>query len=263
MPRFGTFGHAYLTLLSELYRWPQYTCKPRGLEIRENLSETFTIDRPSSEPLRTGLEKRDKELASYLAKESKLFASKTNLASDFAEASKFWLKIANPDGTVNSNYGRLIWHDKSCKNEKFSRYEMTPWDWAKTKLMEDPDTRQAVLSFLRPDHLWSGNKDVTCTVFGHFFIRPVVLYDRTAPGLHFHVHMRSQDIWLGMPYDLPWFMGLMEQMVDELKSFVPGLVIGHYTHTADSLHLYSRDYDKAAEVLEANGYKCHKFEHCY
>ena len=52
--------------------------------------------------------------------------------------------------------------------------------------------------------------------------------------------MRSNDLWLGFPYDVFQFTCLQVRMAMEL-----GLDIGTYTHIAGSLHLYARDFEKA------------------
>ena len=237
------FIEAYSLLLKELIYFPDFKPSPRGMVIHEIVPCHIAIGNPSSSCLVTGDVERDKVLSDYLAKESELFASGSDSAVKFSEASKFWLKIANPDGTVNSNYGKLLYNDKSCRNSLYTDSELTPFEWAYNALVEDKDTRQAIMPFMRPDHLWKGNKDVVCTAYGHFFIR-----DDT---LSLQIRMRSQDVWLGMPYDLPWFMGLMEDMVDKLSS-VYRLKLGTFHHTVDSLHLYGKDFAKATDL-----YNCH------
>jgi len=177
------------------------------------------------------------------------------------------LKLANPDGTVNSAYGYLIKHKKSHGNpmyELHSKLEQqvtnfgvaeylmdhsheamrTPWEWCVLKLRQDKDTRQAVLRFSLPEHFYEGNKDMVCTLSGTFHIREDKLY--------FSVHMRSNDLMLGLVFDLPWFIGLMDDMISELKDIYPHLEKGTYTHTVDSMHLYNRDEDKILKMLGRN-----------
>jgi thymidylate synthase len=48
--------------------------------------------------------------------------------------------------------------------------------------------------------------------------------------------MRSNDIWMGFPYDVFSFTAMQCLMAMEL-----GLGIGTYTHIAGSLHLYERN----------------------
>lgn len=254
---------AYWTALDAVWFHPQFTCAPRGQRVREILNYQFTILNPVPEPIKTHDEERNKVIESYTAKEVELYDSGTNKVEDFAKASKFWNKIANPDGTVNSAYGHLIWHKKSLGNE-FEQEHLpcpihtkygtgkgsvlrtvtklrTPWEWAKDSLIADKDTRQALLKFSLAEHLWMGNKDQVCTLEGIFMIRE--------DKLHFSVNMRSNDLTLGLVYDLPWFISLMYKMRDELKETYPNLEIGSYTHLAHSMHIYERDEEKVLKML--------------
>jgi thymidylate synthase len=61
--------------------------------------------------------------------------------------------------------------------------------------------------------------------------------------------MRSNDLMLGLVYDLGWFISLMDDMVNDLKETYPDLQKGSYTHTVDSMHMYDRDKDKILKML--------------
>ena len=117
----------------------------------------------------------------------------------------------------------------------------TPWQWAKDSLIKDKDTRQAILRFSLPSHQWMGNKDQVCTMHGNFLIRD--------DKLNFSIVMRSNDLMLGLVFDLPWFCSLMDKMIEELKPHYPNLTKGYYTHTVHSLHIYERDELKVKKML--------------
>ena len=263
MKKYENIHEAYLGVLADVYDNPDHICSPRGQRIREKLYYGFQIANPINEPIKTHDEGRNETIKSYTAKECELYDSGTNAAEDFGKASKFWLKLANPDGTVNSAYGHLIKFKKSHGNpiyelaeqmngldsEAVSEFLMqkskdamrTPWEWCVDSLKSDKDTRQAVLRFSLPEHFYKGNKDMTCTLNGNFHIRDNKLL--------FRVHMRSNDLTLGLVYDLPWFVGLMHEMVGELKDVYPDLEVGTYTHIVDSLHIYDRDEEKILGML--------------
>jgi len=230
---YQTANEAYMDALHQVWDHPDFKCSPRGLMIREILDYSFTITNPVSEPIITNDLERNKVIADYTAKETELYDSGSNRVEDFAKASKFWNHLANPDGTINSAYGYLIWHNKSHGNPEFGGEMKTPWMWAKESLIDDKDTRQAILRFSLPEHQWHGNKDQTCTMYGNFLIREDKLY--------FSVFMRSGDIVKGLVYDLSWFISLMDKMIEELKPTYPNLTKGHYTHTANSMHIYEKD----------------------
>jgi len=247
MKTYNNIHEAYLETLKDIYYNYDYRSAPRGLPIREKTDYSFRVLNPTDEPIVTKDLERNKVIASYTAKETELYDSCANTAEEFGKASKFWLSLANPDGTVNSAYGYLIWKNKSHGNLEFETskgqpVEMrTPWEWAKQSLIQDKDTRQALLRFSLPSHQWVGNKDQTCTLSGNFLIRN--------DQLHLSIVMRSNDMWLGLTYDLPWFMSLLDKMVEELKPTYPNLVKGTYTHIVHSLHIYERDEEKIKKAL--------------
>lgn len=264
MKSYENLHDAYLGTLADVYDNPDYVCAPREQKIREKLYYGFQITNPRNEAIRTRDAERNATIKSYTANECELYDSGTNSAEDFGKASKFWLKLANPDGTVNSAYGHLIKYKKSHGHpiyelneelkgvsdaaavsqilaEKSVNVMRTPWQWCVDSLRSDKDTRQAILRFSLPEHFYKGNKDMTCTLDGNFHIRDNKLL--------FRVHMRSNDLTLGLVYDLPWFISLMDEMVDELKDVYPDLEVGTYTHIVDSLHIYDRDEEKILKML--------------
>jgi thymidylate synthase len=263
MKTYNNIHEAYLGTLHDVYFNYEYRSAPRGLPVREKTDYTFRVENPTNESILTKDEERNKVIADYTDKEVELYNSCTNKAADFAKASKFWEKLANPDGTVNSAYGYLIWENRSHGNPNFevgSAFDIaaddvtywnnvkrrgaadrTPWEWAKQSLIADKDTRQALMRFSLPEHFWVGNKDFTCTTHGNFLIRD--------DKLNLSVVMRSNDLWLGLTYDLPWFMSLIDRMVEELKPHYPNLTKGTYTHTVHSLHCYERDEEKIKKAL--------------
>lgn len=240
---YQTTNEAYLGVLQDVYNNPDYKSSPRGLPVREKVDYSFSVLNPTSEPIRTADEERNQVIKDYTQKEFDLYNSGTNKVSEFARASKFWERLANPDGTINSAYGFLIWKNYCCTSN-FSDLAMTPWEWARESLLIDKDSRQAILRFSLPEHSWLGNKDFTCTLTGNFLIRE--------DKLHLTMVMRSNDVVKGLVYDLPWFCSLMDKMLEELKPKYPNLQKGKYTHFAHSLHAYEKDVAVIQKMLGSN-----------
>lgn len=254
MKKYRNIHEAYQGILTEVKDNFEYECAPRDQKIREILDFKFKILNPRCESIITKDEKRNEVIKKYTEKECELYDSCSNKVEDFAKASKFWNKIANADGTVNSAYGYLIWSKKSCGNTGYEHHgkdeiseaeliesQRTPWEWAKQCLLKDKDSRQAILRFSLPEHQWLGNKDFTCTMHGIFQIRQ--------DKLHLSVVMRSNDVVKGLAYDLPWFISLLDKMVGELKDTYPELTVGTYTHEAHSMHMYMRDLETINKML--------------
>lgn len=106
-------------------------------------------------------------------------------------------------------------------------------------LKSDPTTRQAVIAIWNERDL-THRGDKPCTVFLQFLVRSQ-LYGYAA--LELHVHMRSQDVWLGVPYDVFMFTQLQHTMAKLL-----GLPVGRYVHHTTSLHIYERDLEAASKL---------------
>jgi thymidylate synthase len=158
----------------------------------------------------------------YAVGELLWYNSRNNRAAAIKPFSKFWENIADDGVHVNSNYGWCI-HDK---------YGIDQWEICKRQLIIDDNTRQAVIHIKEPrDLINNPSKDVNCTLTLQFLLRN--------NKLDLIVNMRSNDIWLGLPYDVFNFTCMQIQMAMEL-----GVEIGTYYHNVGSLHIYKRDIDK-------------------
>lgn len=104
------------------------------------------------------------------------------------------------------------------------------WSYAKSRLQDDRDTRQAVISIWRPRPRMS--RDIPCTVAFQFLIRD--------NQLHMITTMRSNDAWLGLPYDVFTFTQLQAFMAFELD-----MEPGWYQHQVGSMHLYDVHFRQA------------------
>jgi len=187
----------------------------RGLLTRE-IPATVFITLTNPEEAICTLKSRDINYK-YLIAEIAWYLSGSLKVEDIARHSKFWLKLADQNGTINSNYGFLALTEKH--NGK-SQYE-----WCIDRLRNDPDSRQAVINYNQPKHKYSFVKDFVCTVSQQFIIRD--------GKLDCIVYMRSNDLIFGLSYDMPWFCYLHRMIADELE-----LPVGKYEHIAASLHVY-------------------------
>ena len=138
---------------------------------------------------------------------------------DLKEIQKYtknWDRMSDDGITVNSNYGHCIQY----------KFGFNQWEYVKNMLLENPNTRQAVIHIKTADN--TPSKDVNCTICLQFFIRDNKLY--------LTVYMRSNDLWTGFPYDVFQFTAMQI-----LMSMALGIELGSYTHMAGSLHLYERN----------------------
>jgi thymidylate synthase len=103
-------------------------------------------------------------------------------------------------------------------------------------LRADRDTRQAVANIWHwQSDLGINEADLPCTLTLHFLIRKNKLI--------LHTHMRSNDVWWGLAYDVFQFTQLQLTVAHML-----GIETGCYYHHTTSLHIYERDWDKVDEL---------------
>lgn len=232
------FADVYEEALYDLIKHPEYTTQPRDMKIKENCDVALVIENPLSclyaNPERSSQFK-------YIAAELLWYFMGRNDVEYISKFAKFWESIQNSDGTVNSSYGNLLFTNRN-------EHGLTQYQWALESLIKDKDSRQAILHFNLPVHQRHGNKDFVCTVYGIFQIRN----DR----LNFTVHMRSNDVILGLPTDVAFFATLQSQMLKHLKQHggYSDLELGTYTHMANSFHVYERHFDLVERMIK------HKFE---
>jgi thymidylate synthase len=113
------------------------------------------------------------------------------------------------------------------------------YDMIIDRLMQDPDTRQAVVTIWNPQlDLQERKRDYPCTILHQFRIRD--------NKLNMSVYMRSNDVWLGAAYDFFQFTRVQIAMASVL-----GIEPGTYNHHVGSLHIYEQHYASADKLTHA------------
>lgn len=212
-----TLNEGWLDFLRVLY-YDGHKSRPRGMETREILGAQLVITDPAC---------------------SILTVPERGLNYSFMAAEALWM-------TLGLNRVDLI----EPYNRQLGLYAADPYthhfqgaygpriteeiDYVVNTLRLDVGSRQALISIWRPRPRASA--DIPCTVSMQFLVRDGVL--------HMHTYMRSQDIWLGTPYDVFNFT-----LIQALIAHRLGVGIGTYMHTMGSLHLYERNMAAAAVVL--------------
>lgn len=164
---------------------------------------------------------------SYLAGELLWYFNGDNSLEFISNFSKFWSHISDNGKTCNSAYGYLM-----QAKHGFDQVEKV------IEILEaDPLSRRAKINLNVPNPNVKETLDEPCTMSLHFMIRKNKL-DCT-------VVMRSNDIWFGLPYDVAFFTTLQKYIARRLE-----VGYGWYTHFAVSLHMYDRDAEKIAAIVE-------------
>lgn len=174
---------------------------------------------------------------SYLAGELLWYFNGDNSLEFISNFSKFWTHISDDGKTSNSAYGYLM-----QRKHGFNQIEKV------IEILEaDPLSRRAKININVPNPRVKETLDEPCTMSLHFMIRKNKL-DCT-------VLMRSNDVWFGFPYDVAFFTTLQKYIAKRLN-----VGYGWYTHFAVSFHMYDRDAEKIAAIVENPVSKPIKFD---
>lgn len=155
----------------------------------------------------------------YMLGEISWYMSGSNKVKDIAKYSKTWNNLTDDGETVNSAYGYRI----------FKKFGFDQLMYCINKLKSNKHDRQAVIHIKEADNRQT--KDTPCTCLIQF----IVYQNR----LNAHVYMRSNDIWLGLPYDVAFFTCLQQIVAKAI-----GLPCGEYHHTVGDLHLYEKHWNR-------------------
>lgn len=215
-----TFAEVYDKLLISLLEEGKEV-SPRGMLTKELMQETFCIEDPNSSLIY--IPGRNFSLV-HAIHESFLIFCDDNHVKVAGYFNKNIAQFSDDGKTLHGSYGHRI---------------ATKMQGVLDKLKEDHDTRQALLTIHRVDDSIVETKDPPCTITLQFTIRD--------EKLNMHVYMRSNDIVWGTPYDVFVFTTIQKVFANTL-----GVPVGKYYHTATSLHMYERDFER-----------CHKYVgHC-
>lgn len=138
-----------------------------------------------------------------------------------------YAKFADEHGFANGAYGARMadFHDgySAGRTQLLTMIQL---------LKRRSPTRQAILQLWSPDDLnlavEGGCPDLPCTIALQFFNR--------GEWLHAAAFMRSNDVWLGMPYDVYCFAA-----IQRIVAAMVGLRAGSYVHMVGSMHRYDRN----------------------
>lgn len=227
---YGNFTDAYLAHLKGAFCGGN-DVMVRGQRIRELVFQNWTLVDAHSCHIdwsRTSFPERQATYDGYAQKELAWYLTGDRRAN--RAPSEFWLKLADKDGLINSNYGHIV-----LKERKYPG-SLCAYDHVINLLKLDRQSRQAVMHYNRPSHYLNQSKDIPCTLTAQVWIRQ--------NQLHMMVTQRSCDLWFGMPYDVPWHCYLIRSLARDL-----GVEPGFFHHTIGSLHIYERDFDRVRRTL--------------
>jgi thymidylate synthase len=198
----------------------------RNGDSRELVGWSATLENPSLNFLQNP---RRAISPAYACAELIWYLSRSNEIAPLVPYAPQYKNFAEPDGTAYGAYGNRVLTN------------VAGWDQlqlAAETLRAHGNTRQCVVSLWKPDdlfHAMKGDKrDLPCTLMWQFLLRE--------GRLHMIATMRSNDVWLGLPYDL-----FVNTCIQRIMAAEVGAKMGTYTHCVGSLHLYDK-HRKAADA---------------
>ncbi|MEH6673468.1 MAG: thymidylate synthase [Sulfitobacter sp.] len=154
------------------------------------------------------------------------YLSGSNKVDHIEHYIKGYREFSDDGLTANGAYGPRIFG---------SNGDVSEWDRVMDLLgrKERQGSRNAVIQVLCNEDLTKETKDRPCTTTLQFVVRE--------RRLNLHIHMRSNDAYLGLPHDIFSFTMFLEIAARQLD-----LEVGSYFHSVGSLHLYD-DKDEAGD----------------
>ena len=225
---FRTMDEMWMNAVSELLQRGHETTSRVG-KTKELLGYSETLTHVQQTFL---LNKQRRLSPAYAAAEVLWYLSGTNTIDMIRAYAPQYHKFAE-DGVAHGAYGHRWKH--ATRDDQF--------ELLTELLQKSPDSRQAVVTMWKADDLWhcvrEKRKDIPCTLSLQFLVRE--------GKLHLVTTMRSNDAWLGLPYDVFAFTCLQW-----LVASVLGVEPGAYTHQAGSMHLYEKNWKAAEEAIKSD-----------
>lgn len=197
----------------------------RNLKLKEKLFTTISIN-----PYNSIVNFDSRQFNwKYFCGELFWYLQGNNNIGDILYFSKFWDLLKDKNNNVNSNYGKILIHD----NPQIK--------WVIDNLLKDNNTRKAILTINSEKFQFNNENDFPCTMYLNFFIRD--------NKLNMKVQMRSNDIFYGFTYDVPFFSLIQQSIYLILKKYIFNLEMGMYYHCSDNTHIYDKHYKLSNKIL--------------
>lgn len=215
---------------AEKYQNGDFTIDKSGVKTVEIIGENFIAD-PDEDKIffKVNRDYIDRELDWYLSQSRNVYDIKGLVP-------EIWKQVADKDGFIHSNYGWCIFSE-----ENSSQYRN-----CLRQLLNNPDTRRAVMIYTRPSMQYeynnNGMSDFMCTCYTHQFIRNGKLV--------YIVYQRSCDAIFGFRNDLAWHRYVAERLIRDLRDnkievdYTPEIIF-----SCGSIHVYERHFKYIEEYL--------------
>jgi thymidylate synthase len=222
----NTANKVWIRSISEVLEEGHNEC-PRGISTLEILNQTIRFD--MNYPV---CYHQNRKLSySFMAAEAYWITSGSMFVEDIKPYNKHIAQFSDDDYIFNGAYG-----------PKFTAQV----EHVVNTLLKDPTSRQAVMTIWVPNPIRT--KDYPCTVSLQFLIRNQKIYTI--------VNMRSNDLWLGRPYDVFNFTVMTLRILTALNASrvidedIDSIIdLGSLFLNTGSSHIYTKDMVGCASLL--------------
>ena len=230
MKHFSTANRAWLYNLTHVMSDGELQ-SPRGMQTYEIIDHTCSFD--MNFPICFHQNRRLSY--KFMAAEAWWIISGSMFAEDIVPYNKHIEKFSDDGVIFNGNYGVPFVHQLN---------------YVVSTLIGDKTSRQAVMTIWRPNPIQT--KDYPCTISLMFMIRD--------GALHTKVTMRSQDLWLGQPYDffnfsmmsvtvLNYYNTVVRKLAHEVKQNYVPVLLGNLYWSAFSTHIYEPNFQDVSNMI--------------
>lgn len=196
------------------------TVVSRNKEVKELISVSITLTNPSGDNF---LKNKDRKLSlRYAFGELFWYLTGSDSLDFISYYAKSYSRFSDNKKILNGAYGPRL---------------MPYVDVIVELLKSDPSTRRAVINIYNTSDIGIESNDVPCTVSLQFLIRNNKLILQT--------YMRSNDLYLGLPYDIFSFTFFQKIIAEKI-----GIKVGSYYHYVSSLHIYKKDYHFFSNITD-------------
>lgn len=214
----------FIDVIKNIYEKGE-SVSPRNINIREICGYHLKLHDPRN---RIIYNEARQFSVSFAIGEFLWYLSGRNDLSTMLSYSKNYHKFSDDLETLNGAYGYRLFNSETS---------ISQFDRIASILSKDKDSRQAVMSIYSDFDLDKKSKDIPCTCTIQYLIR--------RGKLNCIVYMRSNDVFLGMPYDIFSFTMMQELMANKL-----GVDVGWYEHVVGSMHIYETNIKQCHEILQ-------------
>lgn len=232
MEYYTSLTDAWLDCLNFVLKGGRFLSSRAG-GCREVIGHSFTLEQPARNVV---ISKARSFSMPYACAETLWYLSGDNSIKMIEAYAPSYKTFAEDDGAAHGAYGHRWFNNRDLPSDEDQLSLIIEI------LREKPESRQAIIQHWMPAdliHAKNGDRrDLPCTLSLQFLLRD--------EQLHLIANMRSNDIWLGLPYDVFAFTTIQAIVAGAL-----GVPRGKYVHNVGSLHLYDRNALKAEQSLKS------------